>query len=181
MEKIWIIKRGNSKKLCRNEADMIRRAYNPGNEILEYELKSRQTVSDYFKTKERDDQLKEILGDLTQEEINIQNFVTSLSKIVDKDRSKILDTLKKHRGNSKEIKRIIINSKKYLFTLSTDLDWIISILKCHNFSNYNYDSPKWDSIEKRYKAVDSAPEELKKNFKLAKEFLRKKSEKYNTF
>jgi len=76
MDKIWIVyNKGSYKKkykIYKTEADMVKNVSNTSTStILEYELKSSNIASDYFKSKERDTQLRTILGELSKESIDI--------------------------------------------------------------------------------------------------------------
>ena len=54
---------------------------NSSSTILEYELKSSTTASDYFKSKERDTQLRSILGELSDHEVNAQNLINMYEEL----------------------------------------------------------------------------------------------------
>jgi len=80
MDKIWIIK-GRSKyvkkfTVYKNESDLLKDIHSDFDlQILEYELKSSSEVSDYLLSKERDKQLRQVLGELSKEESAIQKFI----------------------------------------------------------------------------------------------------------
>ena len=168
---------------------MLRRTSidNPNQEILEYTLNSQCKASDYYKTKERDSQLKSILGELDKSEQNIINLINLYEQIAPEGRKNTwsnktekdnwLGRMKKYQGDKKAFATLLINDKKYFFTISDSIEWVKAILLVHNFNNHVYDKPKsiWDSVNKKYiyEHKDTASEELKKNFLLAKEEIKK--------
>jgi hypothetical protein len=86
--------------------------------------------------------------------------------------------LKKFSTEKKEIVNIIKKDKKYLFSkVSNEVQWYLSILKLHNFRDYIYDSPNWNRETRKYEKVDTATDEIKTNFKLAKLELKKINKK----
>ena len=188
MEKIWIVKQGRHLRLCKTEREMLRRTSIDGNqEILEFTLTSQCKASDYFKTRERDSQLKSILGELDKSEQNIIDFIALYEQIAPDGRKNTwsnktekdtwLGKLKKYQGDKKGFAALLINDKKYFFTISDSVEWMKAILLVHNFNNHIYDKPKsiWDSVNRKYiyEHKDTASEELKKNFLLAKEQIKK--------
>lgn len=187
MDKIWIIKQGNRYRLCRNEREMIRRSSSTSTsqEILEYELTSSSKTSEYFKTKDRDSQLKSILGELDKSEQAIIDLITLYEKLAE-DGSKWkmsnvlytqkevwLDRLRKYQGDKKGVASILINNKEYFLNISHSVEWLRAVLLCHNFTNHNYDRVKWDVSTKKILKQDTASDELKDNFLIAKQSLRK--------
>ncbi len=193
--KIWIIKTGRSLHLCRNEADMLRRTNSTSTrqEILEYNLISSQKVTDFYKARDRDNQLKTILGELDKSEVSIVNLINLYDKYAPEgktyknhylsteetttDKSLKLAKLRKYQNSKIEISRILIKEKKHFMTLSTEVEWLTAILSCHNFTDHIYDYKKWDQTLKKYTPNDSASDELRNNFKLAKEELKKNRKK----
>ncbi len=178
MDKIWIIKQGRSYRMCRNERDMIRRtsATSTTQEILEYTMVGSSKAVDYFKSKERDTQLKSILGELGKTEQAIHELISLYEKITPDGNEKIryLDRMKRFQGDKKAFSSLLVSNKKYFLNISTDVEWLRSILLCHNFTSHLYDRYRWDSVSKTQVIIDKASDELKANFLLAKESLRKK-------
>lgn len=186
MDKIWIVyNKGSYKKkyrIFKSEADMAKNISNSASyTILEYELKSSVVATDYLKTKERDTQLRTILGELSENEVNALKLIELYDSLLPEDpndrynrKQSQINHLKKIASDKKSFANYLINNKKHFFKVSDTLEWILAILKCHNFQDYVYDHKRWDSSTKTYVVVDTASDELKKNFKLAKLELKKK-------
>jgi hypothetical protein len=187
MDKIWIIK-GRSKyvkkfTVYKNESDLLKDIHSDFDlQILEYELKSSSEVSDYLLSKERDKQLRQVLGELSKEESAIQKFIKmyeelapegkefekrifqagSIKRIQSSKKIEILKRLKKFSNHKKQIVKIITDNKKYFLSeVSNNVDWYLTILSLHNFRSHVYDAPQ----------KDTATEKIKQNFKLAKQLL----------
>jgi hypothetical protein len=199
MDKIWIIKSPSryTKKFTvyKKESDLLRAISVDSNlEILEYELKSSVRASDYIKSKDRDIQLRSVLGELSDDEIAIEKFITLFEHLapVGKEYEKkywegnnwvsvktsskeeFLKKLKKFSTDKKQIVKLITDNKKYLISVvSQEVEWYVSILRLHNFRDYMYDSPNFNRQTRTYEKVDTATDEIKNNFKLAKEELKK--------
>jgi hypothetical protein len=82
--------------------------------------------------------------------------------------------LKKLLIDKKSFASYLVRNKKQIFQVSDSLEWILAILKCHNFKDHIYDGKRWNSSLKLYEAVDTSSDLLKQNFKLAKVELKKK-------
>jgi hypothetical protein len=203
MDKIWIIKSPSryTKKftICKKESDLLKAISQDSNlDILEYELKSSVKSSDYIKSKDRDIQLRSVLGELSEDEVNIERFITlyeqlapegkeyekrywdngQLTRFNTTAKAEFLKRLKKFSTEKKEIVNIIKKDKKYLFNkVSNEVQWYLSILKLHNFRDHIYDSPNWNREKRVYEKVDTATDEIKTNFKLAKLELKKINKK----
>lgn len=194
MDKIWIVyNKGSYKKkykIYKTEAEVSKNvADTSASIILEYELKSSTVASDYFKSKERDTQLRTILGELSEHEVNGQNLIDMYEQLgkndgynsvffstADKDRKTFLTIyqLKKLLVDKKSFASYLVRNKKYFFQVSDSLEWILTILKCHNFQDHVYDKKKWNSSTRTHDIVDTSSELLRQNFKLAKLELKKK-------
>jgi len=187
MDKIFLLYNKSSYKkkwrIYKSEAELIKNiSPSTSGEIFEYQLTSKTAASEYFKSKERDTQLRNILGELSESEASsmelIQLFETlAVDNPTDRYRRTHLNNLKKFVGDKKSFANYLVNNKKYFFKVSSSLEWVLAILKCHNFQSYNYDSLKWNSEDKKYIRVDTSTEELRQNFKLAKEELKKLKKK----
>lgn len=199
MDKIWIIKSPSryTKRFTvyKKESDLLKAISVDSNlEILEYELKSSVRASDYIKSKDRDIQLRSVLGELSDDEIAIEKFITLFEQLapVGKEYEKrywegnnwlsvktskkeeFLKKIKKFSTDKKQIVRLITDNKKYLISgVSQEVEWYLSILRLHNFRDYIYDNTTWNRDTKKYEKVDTATDEIKNNFKLAKEELKK--------
>lgn len=187
MDKIWIVyNKGSYKKkykIYKTEADMSKNVSDTSTStILEYELKSSTVASDYFKSKERDTQLRTILGELSDHEVNAQNLIDMLEKSTDEivvsrtryNKKGIINQLKKLLIDKKSFASYLVRNKEYFFKVSDSLEWILAILKCHNFQDHIYDRKRWNSSTRTYDIVDTSSELLRQNFKLAKLELKKK-------
>jgi len=180
MDKIWIVyNKGSYKKkykIYKTEADMVKNVSNTSTStILEYELKSSNIASDYFKSKERDTQLRTILGELSEHEVNAQNLIELYENISTyKYKEGFISKLKKLSSDKKSFSSFLIREKQIFFETSDSLEWILAILKCHNFQDYFYSRKRWNSTTKTYERVDTSSQNLRDNFKLAKLELKKK-------
>lgn len=186
MDKIWIIyNKGSYKKkyrILKNEADIVKNVNDSDRYIImEYELKSSVVASDYMKIKERDTQLRTVLGELSDHEVNSMKLIDLYDSLVPVDpndrynhKQSEIKHLKKISSDKKAFANYLINHKSHFFKVSDSLEWMLAILKCHNFQDYVYDSKRWDSSTKTLVLNDTASEELKKNFKLAKLELKNK-------
>jgi hypothetical protein len=193
MEKIWIIKGSRYTKkfrIYKKESDLLKAISQDSSlEILEYDLKSSVKSSDYIKQKERDTQLRSVLGELSKDEESIENFInlfeelapngkeyerriwesSSVKQIKTNTKKEMLKKLRKLQGDRNSIVKIIKDNKNYFFKeVSNNVDWYLSILKIHNFRDHIYDSKKWDSKLKFYVLEDTASDVIKNNFKEAK-------------
>lgn len=183
MDKIWIVyNKGSYKKkykIYKTEADLVKNVSNTSpSTILEYELKSSTTASDFFLSKERDTQLRTILGELASHEVTGQNLIDLYEQLGKDDRYNTkkgrLNQLKKLLVDKKSFSSYLVRNKKEFFQVSDSLEWILSILKCHNFQDHIYDRKRWNSSTRTYDIVDTSSELLRQNFKLAKLELKKK-------
>lgn len=188
MEKVWILKSKYSFKLCKNEADLLRRiTKNSTQEILEFELKSSTSASDYLLSKERDIQLKSVLGELSDYEQNVNNLIVLYEELAPDgkeftqwnstrsnrekvtEKSSWISRLKKWQDNKTQFKNLLVDNKSYFLNLSSDKRWLVALLKCHNFVDCK--EMKWDSNLRML--VDASKPELKESFRLAKLELKK--------
>lgn len=196
MSTIWILNDKSQRqnvKIFRNESQLLKNiSKDSDQEILEYELKSSIKSKDYFKTKDRDIQLRSCLGELSKSEESIINLISMYESIAPENKftkkswngtvigefsqkQEMIETMKKYQSDKKSFSQFIINNKKHFINdVSHSVDWYIQLLKVHNFMNHIFDLPKWDRESKQYIATDSASEDVKSNFILAKKGLRKK-------
>ncbi len=189
MEKIWILKSKYSYKLCKSEADLLRRINkNSTQEVLEFELKTNCRAGDYLLSKERDLQLKSVLGELSQfeqcaielialyEELapNGKEFMQWNSTRTDKEKftEKLswLSRMKKWQDNKVQFKKLITDEKDYFLGVSYDLRWMKALLKCHNFVDCK--KFRWDNTAKR--TVETTDPKTFEVFMQAKVELKKK-------
>ena len=189
MDKIWILKSKYSYKLIKTEADLLRRIHkNSSVEILEFELKASTRAPDYLLSKERDLQLKSVLGELSEFEQNAAQLITLYEELAPEGRVSIqynrdthkrietteksswLSRLKKFQDNKIQFKKLITDEKDYFLGVSYDLRWMRALLKCHNFvdcKKFRYDKELRKSVEvtdlKTLEVFKLAKLELKKN------------------
>jgi hypothetical protein len=189
MDKIWIVKnkRSYAKKfrIYKSESELLKVINIDSDvDILEYNLDNKKSAADFFKERDRDIQLRNILGELNKDEefavefISLYEELATDTKVVKrwgrpdiKYKEIVLNKLKKFQTDKKVFAKFIVDNKKYFFTVSTKIKWYKSILKCHNFRDSIIEK-KWDPITKKY--IDMTPDEVKENFILAKKELKVK-------
>lgn len=185
MDKAWVVeyKRGSKKRRAfyNTETELLKNIKSYKNaDVIEYSVVSAQSAESYLSSRERDIQLRTILGDLSKAEESSFNLIRLLESLPDdpndrySNRKKILNRLKLISQDKKAVAAILVKNKKFLFNLCDSVEWLVAILRCHNFTTYNYDSDVWDASARKYVPRDTATETLKQNFKLAKLELRKK-------
>jgi hypothetical protein len=196
MDKIWILKSKYSWKLCKSENELLKRiGKNSTVEVLQYELKSNQEAKDYLLSRERDLQLRSVLGELTDFEkkstdlISVFENLAPIGKVaihVNRDNGKRYETsekdswvtrLKKFQDNEKAFKGLLVDNKEYFLQVSNSTEWLCALLKCHNFIDCKIIKGEYNKELKRSIYKDLATEELKAAFLLAKEMNKKKKKK----
>lgn len=196
MDKIWVIKSRYSWKLCKSESDLLKRiGKNSEIEVIEYTLKSHQKARDFLLSRERDLQLRSVLGELSDFEKRSTDLISAFEKLApigrvsiqyNRDTHKRYETtekdswiarLKKFQDNEKAFKGLLIDNKKYFLQVSDSTEWLCHLLKCHNFIDCKIIKHEYDKDSKVHKYTDMATEELKAAFLLAKEMNKKKKKK----
>lgn len=181
--KIWIIKSRYSWKLCKSERELLKRiGKNSTLEVLEFDLKSQQRATDYLTSKERDNQLRVVLGELSEFEKKAVDLISLFEKIapdgkeaitynrdtnqrvVSTEKASWISRLKKWQNDQKGFKQLLVDNKNYFLSISKYPRWIPAVLRCHNFVDCKI--TKWDSSTK--KLIDCTPPELIQAFNLAK-------------
>jgi len=180
-QKVWILKLGRSSKICHTKKELLRRiSKSTSYEVHEYSLVSKSSASDFLKQTERDQQLRQVLGESSQFE-NCASQLISIYERLAPDGKKVakwnrdnrqtyfvtqkeiwLENLKKFSIVQDEFKSMLTGHKNYFFSISSDIEWLLSILKCHNFNDHKYYLGKAESYHP----------DLESNFKIAKEQLR---------
>lgn len=194
MDKIWILKRNRQTKnyrVFKTETELLK-AISPGSnqEVLEYELTSGFKAADFFKERERDIQLRSVLGELEKSEEIVIDLINAYIKLAPEGKvwkiyykgneetstkKEYIKKLKKYQSDKKEIARMLVNNKRYFIKdVSNEVEWYKVLLKVHNFRDYKYDPQKWDHNTKKYTIIDTSTEELRNNFALAKKEIKKK-------
>jgi hypothetical protein len=188
MDKIWILKSKYSYKLVKTEADLLRRIHkNSSFEVLEFDLKTSTRASDYLLSKERDLQLKSVLGELSEFEqladdliklyeelapdgrISMHYNRDTHQRIETTEKSSWLSRMKKFQDNKVQFKKLITDEKDYFLGVSYDLRWMKALLKCHNFvdcKKFRWDNTAQRTVEdtdpKTFEVFMQAKSELKK-------------------
>lgn len=155
MSKIWIINSGNryrkKTKIYKTQKELLK-AISPDStqEIFEYDLVSSRKASDFFKEKDRDLQLRTVLGELDDFEVCSQEFVSYyIDNAPDGKKIKLykgyntydlttekeqnLKLLRKYQSDKSALSAYLVNNKKYFITCLTTVDWYRALLKCHRF------------------------------------------------
>ena len=157
MSKIWIVenyKKANklrNVKIYRNESQLLKSIRQDSDQmILEYDLKSSTKSSDFFKEKERDIQLRSVLGELdTNEESRIklisiyeelapENIIQKKSwngSIVGEysKKKEIIKSLKKYQSDRNAFSAFLIENKSHFITALSSVEWYRTLLSVHNF------------------------------------------------
>lgn len=178
--RIWIVTRNYSKtRIFKSENEMFKNIKINDNKTIinEYELKSSQNASDYTKARERDTQLRTVLGELSDHEANGFRLVELYESLAKEDavkKMRKIEALRKLASDKKSLTSYLIREKKYFFTILDDVEWLLAILKCHNFRDHKYDRDRWDVNTRMYVKVDNSTQKLKDNFMQAKKELKNK-------
>jgi hypothetical protein len=177
MKKIWHVKGryGSGKWFKTEKAFLSNIREDDTREVFVYQLLDsglagevkRRTITE----RDRDNQLKTILGEADKYEEAISNFRAKFEEIATESKSKvhILSQLKIIGLNKKDFSNMATNSRNYLlFEVSDTLEWYQTLLRCHNFVSIptNYYSRGTGRLETEQSRID--------NFKEAKESLKKK-------
>jgi len=184
MNKIWIVINNASyrkkQKIYTTESSLLK-AINPSldQEVFEYDLVSSTSSSDFLKGKNRDTQLRSVLGELdTKEESAIKliayyndvapdgktyrlNWRTD-EKITFKQR--MIIEMEKLQSDKKAFSTFLVKNKNHFMTVCSDVEWYVILLSCHNFMNHYY----------KVRTMSEKTAEYIDNFKKAKELRKKK-------
>lgn len=177
MKKIWYLKgRYGGGKWFKTEKSFLSNVREDDTrEVFIYSLVDSGIAGEVKKStiteRDRDDQLKTILGEADKYEEAISSFRAKFDEIAQDTRGKrhILSTLKIIGLNKKEFSNMASNNREYLlFEVSDSVEWYQTLLKCHNFVSIptsGYIRGK-GRVETEQSRID--------NFKAAKESLKKK-------
>jgi hypothetical protein len=177
MKKIWYVKGryGSGKWFKTEKAFLSHVREDDTREVFVYQLLDSGIAGEVKKRtiteRDRDDQLKTILGEADKYEEAISNFRAKFEEIAEDTQSKryILSTLKIIGLNKKEFSNMATGSRNYLlFEVSDSVEWYQTLLRCHNFMSIpaNYYKRGTGRLETEQSRTD--------NFKAAKESLKKK-------
>jgi hypothetical protein len=187
MEKIWVVYKkvryGNrAPQIFKSEADMLRKIHNTQNwTIYEYDLRSTQTAADFLKAKERDTQVRSVLGELEVWEENALKLVEMYDSLVPVNpadrhstRESTIAEMKRLVGDKKAFCNYLINKKKHFFKVSHSVEWLVAILRCHNFRDPHCSTSRFDQATRTWKRHNEINQQTIDNFALAKAELKKK-------
>lgn len=178
MEKIWYLKSrwGNGGKFFRTEKAFLSAVREDDDRQLfifkfEESGKAGEMKKNILTARERNDQLKSILGEVDKYEEAIMRFKIKFAELAKEDNVKriIERTLKIIGLNKKDFSQLATTHKDYLlFEVSNTVEWYQTVLRCHNFMTL----PKKRYVSgKGYSEID---EYIKDAFLEAKESLKKK-------
>lgn len=89
-------------------------------------------------------------------------------------KNRTLEELKKIQSNKKILAAYLVKNKNFFLNVSDSVEWLVALLKCHNFQDCKIAKTKWNPEARRHDVIDLSTEELKQNFQLAKKELKKK-------
>ena len=137
-------------------------------------LQLKQVIDNEKTSNERDFQLKTLLDELNPTDNAILHILSTYPTLESNERTKNnhLRNLNNYKFDINEIKKFISEHKNYYLGLSTDVEWIKSLLRIHNFRDCNL-GRYYDYKQRKYITREPS-DELKEAFKLAKQQLRKK-------
>ena len=168
----FLKKKWGGGKFFRNEKALMKVINeNSVGEIFEFEFKNSYQASEYFKNtikeRDRDTQLKVILGESDKYEEAILNFKLKLEELGENNRQRnsILEKLRVHGCNKDTFGDIINNYRLKNFILlnvSNSIEWYEIVLRCHKFQSL---------------PTKNLSEETLNNFKEAKELIKNKKNK----
>ena len=177
MKKIWYVKgRYGSGKWFKTEKSFLSNVREDDTrEVFVYQLLDsgvagevkRRTITE----RDRDNQLKTILGEVDKYEEAISNFKAKFEEIAEDTQSKryVMSKLKIIGLDKKDFSNMASGSKNYLlFEVSDTIEWYQTLLRCHNFVSIptSYYSRGKGKLVTEQSRID--------NFKAAKESLKKK-------
>ncbi len=196
MNKIWIVinngsYRNQKHKVYKSETQLLKAiSADKNQEILEYNLTSKITTESFFKERDRDTQLRSILGELDVKEESAMDLISFYEKNAPNGKvikngygnyatetntkEIMIKLLRKYQHDKKAFAGVLVKQKRYFTTVLTDVEWYKILLKCHGFTNPCSDKSRYDRTLRKYVTVDTTTQEIKDNFLEAKKQLRKK-------
>lgn len=177
MKKIWHVKGryGSGKWFKTEKAFLSNVREDDTREVFVYQLIDSGVAGEVKKRtitkRDRDNQLKTILGEVDKYEEAISNFRAKFEEIAEDTQGKryVLSNLKIIGLDKKDFSNMATGSKNYLlFEVSDTVEWYQTLLRCHNFISIPvyYYKRGTGRIETEQTRID--------NFKEAKESLKKK-------
>ena len=178
MKKIWFVKGTYSKgKVFKTEQSFLNAVRDDDKrQVFIFELVesgiSGEIKQSIINSRDRDNQLKNILGETNKYEKAIIEFKSKFSEIApDSNYKKIVLRKFKLIGlDKKEFSKMAIEFRRYLlFEVSNTVEWYETLLRCHNFISIpknwtSYYSNKID-IETNIQSFNDAKKNLKKKVK----------------
>jgi len=180
MKRIWYVKGryGSGKWFKTEKAFLSNVREEDTREVFVYQLIDSGIAGDVKRStiteRDRDNQLKNILGEADKYEEAISKFNSKFEEIAEdtRDKRQILSTLKIIGLNKKEFSNMASGNKEYLlFEVSDSVEWYQTLLRCHNF--VSIPTKNWNRTTGRVETEQSRID----NFKEAKESLKKKPTK----
>ena len=178
MEKIWYLKSrwGNGGKVFRTEKAFLSAVREDDDRQLfifkvEESGKAGEMKKNILTSRERNDQLKTILGEASKYEEAIMQFKEKFAELAkDSNEKRAIERNLKIIGlNKKDFSLMATANKDYLLLeVSHTVEWYQAVLRCHNFAEL----PK--RIYVRGKGYSEIEESIKEAFLEAKESLKKK-------
>ncbi len=177
MEKIWYLKSrwGSGGKVFRTEKAFLSAVREDDDRQVfifkvEESGKAGEMKRNILTSRERNDQLKTILGEADKYEEAIMSFKAKFSEIAkdSNDKRRIEYQLKIIGLNKKDFSQLATSYKNYLlFEISDSVEWYQTLLKCHNFvslpaSHYVRGVGRTATEEARIETFRAAKESLKK-------------------
>jgi hypothetical protein len=178
MEKIWYLKSrwGNGGKVFRTEKAFLSAVgENDDRQLFIFKVeesgKAGEMKKNILTSRDRNDQLKTILGEASKYEEAIMQFNTKFAELAkDCAEKRVIERMLKIIGlNKKDFSQLATTHKDYLlFEVSDTVEWYQTVLRCHNFTSL----PRKRYVSgKGYSEID---EYIKEAFLEAKESLKKK-------
>jgi len=175
MKKIWHVKGryGSGKWFKTEKAFLSNVREDDTREVFVYQLLDSGIAGEVKKRtiteRDRDNQLKTILGEADKYEEAISSFRSKFEEIAPDSKSKahILSQLKIIGLNKKDFSNMATSSRNYLlFEVSDTVEWYQTLLRCHNFLSLPTSYYLRGRLTTEQYRID--------NFKEAKESLKKK-------
>ena len=168
----FLKKRWGGGKFFKNEKALFKAINeNTNEELFIFNFESSIKASDFFKSsikeRDRDTQLKVVLGEADKYEEAILNFRIMFEEIAPDSRQKknILELLRLHGCSKDTFKDIAGGYKTYLLlNITNSVEYYQTLLKCHNFTSL----PNKHCYEETINNFEEAKNSLRKNPKKKK-------------
>lgn len=185
MNKIWIVINNASyrkkQKIYTTESSLLKAINsNLNQEIFEYQLVSSTNSVDYLKGRNRDTQLRSVLGELDVKEESAIKLIAYYSEVAPDGKvyrknwrtnetitfkQRMITEMEKFQTDKKAFSALLVKNRSHFMTVCSDVEWYRLLLTCHNFRSHYYS---------RFKSVDDEKmSEHINNFDAAKRILRR--------